>query len=228
MNAAPAGLQAIFFDLDGTLVDTAHDFWHILNKMRASHGLEELAFSAIRESVSYGARGMIHAAFGIGDEQPEYAPLAEEFLSTYAENPARHGHLFPGMAEVLETIEARGLRWGVVTNKADAYTRPLLDSLGLLARASAVVCPDHVDRTKPDPESLLLACEQAGVNATRSVYVGDHLRDIEAGQRAGMFTVGARYGYIPEAEDPADWRADLYIDHAGQLGDWVDAQPTGT
>lgn len=225
MKETPRELQAVFFDLDGTLVDTAHDFWHILNQMRARHDLDELPFSAIRESVSNGARGMIHAAFDLSGDASPYQALEDEFLATYAENPARHGHLFPGMSEALDEIEARGMRWGVVTNKASAYTSPLLESLGLLSRCSAVVCPDHVDKTKPDPESLLLACEQAAVEAAGTVYVGDHLRDIEAGRRAGMYTIGACYGYIPAGEDTDTWQADLYIQHADQLADWLRALP---
>lgn len=225
MGDAPRPLQAVFFDLDGTLVDTAHDFWHILNAMRSRHDLDKLPFEAIRQSVSDGARGMIRAAFGVDEDDPLHATLKEEFLSTYGEDPARHGHLFPGMESALSAIEARGLKWGVVTNKASEYTLPLLETLGLGRRASATVCPDHVDRTKPDPESLLLACEQAAVEARRTVYVGDHLRDIEAGRRAGMYTIGARYGYIPVDEDPHAWRADLYIDDALQLRDWVRGLP---
>ncbi len=214
-------LRAMFFDLDGTLVDTAVDFWHILNAMRADHDLPVIPLEVVRGSVSDGARGMLHAAFRVAPEDPGYELLKDEFLRRYAEDPAAHGRPFPGIDSVLAWLEERAMPWGVVTNKASDYTLPLLDALHLLDRTAAVICPDHVDRGKPDPESLHLACRQAGVDAAASAYVGDHARDIEAGRRAGMRTVGATYGYVPADEDPENWQADHYVDAASGILDWL-------
>lgn len=226
---APAShppLRALFFDLDGTLVDTAVDFWHILNAMRADHGLPELPLDPVRTSVSDGARGMLRAAFNVDEDDPGHAALKAEFLRRYAEDPAAHGRPFPGIDSVLGWLEERGMPWGVVTNKASEYTLPLLESLHLLERTAAVVCPDHVDRGKPDPESLHLACRQAGVDPLASAYAGDHARDIEAGRRAGMRTIGALYGYVPDDEDPLAWNADICVESAGAILAWLRDQDT--
>ncbi len=201
--------QAVLFDLDGTLVDTAPDFIRVLNRLRIHYDRPPLPHDIIRAAVSAGARAMVQTGF------PEHAPdseeflrLRQEFLDLYAQGLTAESRLFEGMDPLLTSLEHQGIPWGVVTNKPRVYTEPLLAGLALDQRCRVVVCPDDVRRTKPDPEPMLLACHQLGVAPSGSVYIGDHLRDIEAGRNAGMPTIAAGWGYIVAGEDPADWRAD--------------------
>ncbi len=208
---------AVLFDLDGTLLDTAPDFIRCLNRLREELELEPLPDAVLRRSVSNGARAMIEVGFGLTPEDADYEARHSAFLDLYQAGIAEQTRLFPGMEEVLAWLEDRRIPWGVVTNKPARFTLPLMAALALDQRCGAIICPDHVARRKPDPESLLLACEQIGAEAGRSLYVGDHLRDIEAGRNAGMTTIAARYGYI---EDPAEipaWRADHVVDSATEL-----------
>lgn len=212
-----SGTEAVFFDLDGTLVDTARDFHTVLNATLAAAGREPLHFARVREQVSNGARAMIRLGFGLepGDEGFDY--WLEQFLDRYAEQLTVHSTLFPGMAEVLDALDTLGVPWGVVTNKPFRFSEPLMAGLGLAHRMGPLICPDHVARRKPDPEGLLLAARQAGVNPARCIYVGDHDRDIAAGRQAGMTTVAVLFGYIEADDDPYAWRADHYIERAEQL-----------
>ena len=204
--------SAVFFDLDGTLVDTAPDFQVILAEMRTREGLPALSTAAVRSQVSNGARALVTLAFGLAPEDNAFEGRLAQLLDAYEQILAEHSGLFPGMDAVLRALEARGMPWGVITNKPRRFTVPLLERLGLGARVGPVVCPDDVVHRKPDPEGLLLACAQAGAAPAQSVYVGDHERDIAAGHNAGMITVAACYGYIPPGEDPENWRADHAID----------------
>ncbi len=204
--------RAVFFDLDGTLVDTAPDFFVILNEMRASDGIQPLSEAAVRSQVSNGARALVTLAFGLAPGDRDFDACLERLLDHYEQRLAVDSGLFPGMEEVLAELDARGMTWGVVTNKPVRFSRPLMERLGLGERVGPIICPDHVTHRKPDPEGLLMACEQAGATPSRSVYVGDHERDIAAGHNAGMITVAARYGYIAPGENPDDWQADLSVD----------------
>lgn len=209
--------EAVLFDLDGTLIDTAPDFIRCLNLQRQRHNLAPLPDERIREVVSNGARALVSLGFDLGPEDPDYRERHSELIELYRDNLAVETRLFPGMDEVLSRLEARAIPWGIVTNKPRALTVPLLEGLNLAQRCGSVVCPDDVSQRKPDPESLYLACKQVGAPAVRSVYVGDHLRDIEAGRAAGMITFAARWGYIASDEDIASWRADYIVDRAVEL-----------
>lgn len=212
--------SGIFFDLDGTLVDTAPDFHAGVNRLRRQHGQAEVPYPLIRAVVSDGARAVISAGFPEADAtQGEL--LREAFLTDYQTHLADLSHLFPGLDAALADIEAAGLRWGVVTNKPSRYTNPLMRGLALDARSSATVSADEVTQTKPHPEPLFKAAAMAGVDAGRCIYVGDHPRDIEAGRRAGMLTVAAGWGYIHEDDRIENWQADVICPTVAAFHDWL-------
>jgi N-acetyl-D-muramate 6-phosphate phosphatase len=210
-------LKAILLDLDGTLLDTAPDFVFVVNKLRERHGHAPLPFAQIRQTVSDGARGMILGAFPYKDSDPEFEPLRQELLALYSTHLADQTRLFDGMDELLQFLEARGIAWGVVTNKPSVYAEPLMRALQLDQRCAVLLCPDHVQRRKPDPEALLLACKRIGCAPEEAIYIGDHRRDIEAGHNAGMQTIACAFGYI-HAEDPCtNWGAEHVVQTARDI-----------
>lgn len=215
-------LQAVLFDLDGTLLDTVEDFLAIIHSMREQRGMPEAPLHLIRSTVSDGSAGMLCAAFSITPEHAHFAELRDEFLERYQQDIARHTRPFPGIVELLDWLDAEQLPWGVVTNKMSRFSIPLLEAMGLAGRCASLVCPDQVSRGKPHPEPLLKACAEMGVDPARSVYVGDHLRDIQAGRAAGMRTVAALYGYLPPGDDPLHWNADFTIRNAAALRPWLE------
>ncbi|WP_020410382.1 HAD family hydrolase [Hahella ganghwensis] len=202
--------RGILFDLDGTLIDTAPDFHRVLNIHRNRHGLEALAFPVVRQAVSEGARAMVKLGFDVSEDHPDFAALRQEFLDLYLDNICIDSGLFPGFAPLLEDLDKRGISWGIVTNKPRLYSEALLEALGL-ASIAVLVCPDDVTRTKPDPEPLLKAATTLDLPPSSLWYVGDHVRDIEAGRNAGMKTVAAAYGYIPGHDNIENWSADYII-----------------
>lgn len=202
----------ILFDLDGTLVDTAHDLAYALNLQRQQHGLTTLPFEAIRPYASHGSKGLLAVGFGLDTEDASFAAMRDEYLALYDQVLTRKPVLFDGVAELLDSLDQQSVLWGVVTNKPRRFTQPLLENIGLLNRAKSVVCADDAARPKPYPDSLYLACEQAGVSPDICWYVGDAERDIEAGRAAGMYTVVAMYGYLGETDNPQAWGADVAID----------------
>ena len=219
-------VDAVLFDLDGTLADTAPDLAAALNRVRRAHGLDPVPASRLRSSSSHGARGMLGAGMGIAPEHPDYAALRDAFLAQYAAGLCVDTALFAAVDALLDAIEGRALKWGIVTNKATRYTTPLLDRLGLGRRAGAVVCGDTTPFPKPHPAPLLAEAGQLGVAPARCVYVGDAERDVTAGIAAGMRTIIARYGYIEAHESPETWPADGGIDHPAALLGWLPASRT--
>jgi 2-phosphoglycolate phosphatase len=210
-NTQREATQAVLFDLDGTLADTAPDLAYALNCMRISRQLPALPVSVTRAYTSMGARGLLSVGLGVTPENSNYEALREEFLSNYAANLCRESCLFPGMADLLDEIERRGLRWGVVTNKAERYTHPLLERLGVHQRAACVVGGDTTPHIKPHPASLFEAARRMGLHARYCIYVGDDRRDVDAGRAAGMKTIVAKFGYL-HGNDPENWAADAMID----------------
>ena len=208
---------AVLFDLDGTLIDTAPDFIRCLNQLRQQHGMPALPAEQIRRSVSNGARAMIRVGFGLEPEHEGYPEKHTAFLDLYELGVAVETTLFPGMDVLLSSLESRGIPWGIVTNKPARFAVPLIEALGLAQRCAALICPDHVAERKPHPESLLLACRQIQVEPIKSVYIGDHERDIEAGRNAGMHTIAVRYGYIEQPETVDLWQADRIADTVSDL-----------
>lgn len=200
-------VQAVLFDLDGTLADTAPDLTYALNRVRGARGLPPLPLAATRPVASQGARGLIGAGFSIHPGDPGYDALRDEFLAVYAENLCRETRLFAGIPELLDRLEARALPWGVVTNKAERFTFPLLDLLKVRSRSACVIGGDTTGRIKPHPDPLLAASRAIGLAPQSCIYLGDDRRDVEAGHAAGMKTAIAKWGYL-NGQDPENWNAD--------------------
>lgn len=212
----------ILFDLDGTLVDTAHDLAYALNLQRERHGLPELPLEVIRPYASHGSKGLLSVGFDLTPEEDSFPAMREEYLALYDQVLTRQPIMFDGMAELLALLDERGEPWGVVTNKPRRFTQPLMQNIGLLERAACVVSGDDAPRPKPYPDTLLLACEQANVNPKSCWYVGDAERDIQAGKAAGMHTVVALYGYLDVTDKPDEWGADKFINAPLEVLELID------
>jgi phosphoglycolate phosphatase len=200
-----AAVDLILFDLDGTLADTAPDLAAAANRLRSDRGLEPLELEQLRSLASHGARGMVGRALGLTPGDSAYEAARQSFLAYYEAALCVHSRLFSGMPETLEQLDTRGVRWGVVTNKVARYTEPLLRALGLADRAACVVSGDTTPHAKPHPAPLQYALARCQASAAHSLYVGDDLRDIEAGRAAAMRTVVAGWGYLGEDADIHAW-----------------------
>ena len=210
-------LRAVLFDMDGTLLDSAPDFIAITQAMREARGLLPVAPKAIADVVSGGARAMVAAAFNCAIDSAEFEALRLEFLERYLQHCAVLTRPYDGIPELLADIEKANLRWGVVTNKPVRFAEPIMQQLGLASRSALLICPDHVKHTKPDPEPMLLACQQLGLQPEEILFVGDDLRDIESGRAAGTRTAAVSWGYIHPDDNPAHWGADVLVDHPLEL-----------
>ncbi|MGO4389924.1 phosphoglycolate phosphatase [Variovorax sp. M-6] len=204
-------IDAVLFDLDGTLIDSAPDLGAAADQMRTERGLPSLPLERYRPMAGAGARGMLGVAFGLTPEAPEFAALREEFFVNYESRMLRNTQVFDGVAELVEALRARGLQWGVVTNKSVRFTAPLTRAMPLFETARAIVSGDTTPYAKPHPEPLFEAARRLGVAPVHCVYVGDDERDIMAGRAAGMRTVAATYGYMGEQAEVARWEADAAI-----------------
>lgn len=209
-------IKAVFFDLDGTLANTAPDLAYALNRVRDAQGLPPLPLAATRPFTSHGARGLLGVGFNIQPGDPDYDALRDQFLAIYADNLCRETRLFPGIMELLDRLEQRAVRWGVVTNKQERFTLPLLERLAVRGRAACVIGGDTTGRSKPDPEPLLAAGRAIGVAPESCIYVGDDRRDVEAAHAAGMKAAVAKWGYL-NGQDPENWNADWLIEEPQQL-----------
>ena len=204
-------IEAVLFDLDGTLVDSAPDLGAAADKMRTDRGLASLPLAQYRPMTGSGARGMLGVAFGMTPEHPDFAALREEFFSNYEACMTQRTLAFEGVAELIDALLARRLAWGVVTNKASRFTEPLTRAMPLFASAGAVISGDTTPHAKPHPEPLLEAARRLGLTPERCVYVGDDERDVAAGLAAGMGTVAATYGYLGSRADTTQWGAHAAI-----------------
>ena len=214
-------VRAVLFDLDGTLADTAADLAAALNRVRADRALPPLPLAALRGYASHGVRGLLGAGMGVAKGDADYESLREAFLAYYEIGLWGQSRLFDGADMVLDELERRGLRWGIVTNKTQRYTLPLVQHLALVPRAGTVICGDTTPHTKPHPAPLYAAAKELGFDAVDCVYVGDAERDITAGIAAGMKTLVARYGYFAPEDVPECWPADGCIDSLPALLDWL-------
>jgi 2-phosphoglycolate phosphatase len=214
-------IDAVLFDLDGTLADTAPDMARTVNRMRTGRGMEPVAPESVRRHVSQGARGMLMSAFQIGAEHPDFPAMREEFLTLYADNLCVDTVLFPGMSSLLEHLERESIAWGVVTNKFERFAKPVMDGLGLGRRAAIVVGGDTCARAKPFPDSLLHAAQAMGISPARILYVGDDERDVQAARAAGMPVVVAGYGYLGDGPPPERWGADAILASPVELEAWI-------
>ncbi|MBC7993064.1 MAG: phosphoglycolate phosphatase [Rhizobacter sp.] len=209
--------RAVLFDLDGTLIDSAPDLAGAGNDMRLARGLEPLPYEHFRPMVGSGARGMVGIAFQVGPTDQSFTDLRDEFLARYEQRMTQLTHVFDAMRPVLAALQARGLPWGIVTNKAQRFTAPLVQALGLHAHAAVVISGDTTPHAKPHPAPLLEAARQMALSPQHCIYVGDDQRDIQAGRAAGMGTVAAAWGYLGAGEPIAAWGADHVIETPGQL-----------
>lgn len=224
--------KAVLFDLDGTLIDTAPDFIRIIGQMCRKYERTPPSDAQIREQVSAGARAMVRLVLDgqLAEDDPTLLHYRQEFLDLYEADICVDSRLFAGLDELLKTLEARSIPWGIVTNKPRYLAEALLQKLHLSERCAVLVCPEDVAHTKPDPEPMFLALKRLNerqntpLSPQDCVYVGDHIRDIEAGRRAGMVTVVAAYGYIPpEDKDLSIWGADVIVQDVAALRDFLNA-----
>jgi phosphoglycolate phosphatase len=217
VSRVKASCAAVLFDLDGTLIDSAPDLAGAANDLRVAHGLAPLPFAELRPMVGAGARGMLGRAFGVAPGDAGFESLREDFLARYEARMARETRVFDAMQPVLDRLRAHGLPWGIVTNKAARFSEPLVAALGLHQRAATLVCGDTTPHAKPHPAPLLEAARRMGVAAGGCIYVGDDLRDVQAGRAAGMATVAAAWGYLGEGEAIEAWDADHIIQSPAEL-----------
>jgi phosphoglycolate phosphatase len=215
MKPFPESLQGVLFDLDGTLLDSAHDLYAALVTLCLEEGVPEPRFAPVREVVSRGTRAILTEGFPQWDDAGRLA-LVPRYLELYRDVIARQTAAFDGVDELLALIEAQGLRWGIVTNKPGFLTDELVKLIGWDGRAGAVVSGDTLPVKKPDPAPVLLACELAGLEPARCLFVGDDRRDVIAGAAAGLYTVAASWGYL-DGGDPHGWGADLVLDRPAAL-----------
>ncbi len=214
-------IDAVLFDLDGTLIDSAPDLGAAADKMRTDRGMHSLAPACYRPMAGAGARGMLGVAFGITPEDARYAALREEFLNNYEQVMSQRTVVFDGVPQMLRELEALGLPWGVVTNKIARFTAPLTAAMPFFAGAGVIISGDTTAYSKPHPAPLLEAARRLGVQPRRCVYVGDDERDMLAGRAAGMRIVAAAYGYLDERIDIGQWGADANIDSPLALLPWL-------
>ena len=217
-------VDAVFFDLDGTLIDTARDMARILNRLRVEEGLPPLDYDLIRSEVSHGARALVMLAFDDPEGSENFDRLRQRFLDMYLDEIHVDTSLFPQMDIILDTLETHRVPWGVVTNKPSWLTLPLMESMQLKDRASPISCADTAGASKPDPKPVLDACNEAGVQPSQSMYVGDDQRDVVAAHNAGMPCIALRCGYIRRGHDPDEWGAELVMDTTTELLQWVEQQ----
>jgi 2-phosphoglycolate phosphatase len=214
-------LRLALFDLDGTLADTAPDLAAVANRQRLERGFEPLPLEELRPLASHGARGLIGRALGRTPQDPDFEALRQEFFRYYESALAVHSRLFDGMPAALSALERDDVRWGIVTNKIARFTDPLVAALGLARRAACVVSGDTTPHAKPHPAPLLHALQACGARPQDAIYVGDDLRDIQAGRAAGMQTAAVRWGYLGDGLPIEQWGADHLITRPDELLDLV-------
>jgi len=207
---ARGATRAVLFDLDGTLADTAADLGAAVNRLRAARGLTGLLPGDVRAYASSGARGLLRVGLGLNPGDPGYESMRDAFLAHYAERVCVETRLFPGIPELLEELSARGIKWGIVTNKIARFTDPIVAALGI--SPDCVVCGDTTPHAKPHPAPLLHAAERLGLAPGDCCYLGDDLRDVQAAHAAGMRAIAVQYGYHGiDNGSPSNWNADAII-----------------
>lgn len=217
MSNLSSPYAGIFFDLDGTLADTAPDLVAAMNKLLLARDLEPKPYALLRPHASAGARGLLEGAFGIGPDHPDFIALRDEFFGHYEKALLVESKLFDGIDHLLDQMDEARLPWGIITNKSERFTNPLTDLMGLRQRAISTVSGDTTPYSKPHPEPILHAARSSNIDPTKSIYVGDDIRDVLAGKAAGMKTVAAAYGYCGCKEPPEAWGADYVVNHPTEL-----------
>jgi N-acetyl-D-muramate 6-phosphate phosphatase len=217
-----AGVRAVLFDLDGTLLDSAPDLAGAANAMRTQRGLAALPLEQFRAHTGSGARGMLRVAFGVEPGHDNFDELKQQFFSEYQERLTELTRPFEGVDHLIDVLSGAGLLWGVVTNKGERFTGPLMRAMPLFATAATVISGDTTAHAKPHPAPLMEAARRMGLPPSECLYVGDDLRDIQAGRAAGMCTVAARYGYLGAGADVSRWEADQVISEPTELLKWLE------
>ncbi|MEM6998860.1 MAG: HAD-IA family hydrolase [Pseudomonadota bacterium] len=212
-------IKNVLFDLDGTLADTAPDLAGALNAIRIKNNLPALPLEKISPTVSLGGNAMIKLAFNLDEGDSDFDEIRDQFFNYYLEHIADESRLYDDMEELLTSLENNNIAWGIVTNKSEWLTMPLLKALSLEKRTSCIVCGDTLAHRKPHPAPLLHACDLIQAEPASTVYIGDAQRDIQAGISAGTKTIVALYGYIETNEDPANWNADAMVSSVNEIKD---------
>ena len=215
-------LACVLFDLDGTLADTAPDLIAALTRAMHNHGFGSPVADDVQPYISYGAAAMVRESLNGSYTEQTHRQILDTMLNDYQQHIAVQTTLFSGMCEVLNTLETKGIKWGVVTNKLKRFTNPLMDALHLTARAACIISGDTTAKSKPHPEPMLTACREAGVKPEQCLYIGDSAHDIEAGRSVNMKTLAAAYGYLKPVDDPNNWGADNLIHSPGEILSWID------
>jgi phosphoglycolate phosphatase len=217
MSKNNSPFQGVFFDLDGTLADTAPDLVAATNQLLLARNLAPKPYEFLRPYASAGARGLLEGAFGIDPEHPDFISLRDEFYGNYEKALMVDSKLFEDMEQLLDRMDQANLSWGIVTNKSERFTNPLVELMGLHTRSASTVSGDTTAYSKPHPEPILHAAKLAKVDPSKSLYVGDDFRDVVAGKAAGMKTVAAAYGYCGCKEPPEAWGADYLVNSPLEL-----------
>ncbi|WP_198246288.1 HAD family hydrolase [methane-oxidizing endosymbiont of Gigantopelta aegis] len=210
----------ILFDLDGTLIDTAPDLLTCLNLALKQHQATTIDENSLRPYISYGALAMIERALPNCNDDSKQTIL-HTMLDLYQHNIAVHSRYFDGMEQVLDELDSHNIKWGIVTNKRERFTLPLMSAFGLDRRAACIISGDTTTNSKPHPEPMLKACAKANTPPEACIYIGDAKHDIEAGKNSGMMTMAALYGYLKPDDKPEYWGADILIESPQHLSDWI-------
>lgn len=198
-------IELVLFDLDGTLADTAPGLAEAANRQRLARGLGALPYEQLRPVASHGARGLLGTALGLKPDDDEYRQTRDQFLRDYAACMFAKSTLFDGVPQLLQALEQQQRAWGIVTNKVTHLAEPLIAHLGM--QPAVIVCGDTTTHAKPHPLPLLHAAAQMKIRPESCIYIGDDLRDIQAGHAAGMLTVAAAWGYCGQEMPIAQWKA---------------------
>lgn len=205
-------IECVLFDLDGTLIDTAPDFVEVVTRLCAENKRPAVASEHIYQTVSDGARALVKLAFAIDESHDDFDRLNQRLLDIYEEQIGQsRSQLYPGLDQLLTKLEAEKIPWGIVTNKPLRYAEALLQTMQLDKRCASLICPDHVSERKPHPEPILLACQQLQADTERTVYIGDHIRDIQAAKNADVIAIAAAWGYLPADAQVEEWYADFIL-----------------
>jgi len=226
LNTPPT--KAIFFDLDGTLVDTAPDFIVTMNELLAYYDQPPIAEPLIRATVSDGARALIQLGFNLTPDDTGFEERRLRLLDIYNDHMGKHCRLFPGMETLLQRINQQQLTWGIITNKPVRFAEPLIDMLSLTHPPELLLCPEHVSKPKPDPEPMELACKTVNCAPNEAFYIGDHIRDIDSGNAAGNTTIAVSYGYIKAQDNINEWGADFIVDDVDSIWPIIEKHREGS